>query len=194
MALCIWYYLDVDGVVQFTVEEWEWVWRWCFDVWVQSTVPMIFGSSAISKKAVLISSVSSVQKQYVLGHEWYDSFRYSRKRTAQRRLWNDWSVSYLSLWKDPVAKTLLSTCRCGGTWFHPLVMPLSVWYWRTRLSTNSNITVNGSTLNLVEILMHNSNPLKRMFPCIGQAICGNDVFFYLLTTRKMFFYLREEQK
>lgn len=105
VAVCIWYYLGISGVITLTSEEWEWIWRGCFDVYVGAVYNTSdLWESSYSKNIVFCLLVSTA-----VISEAYDS----------KKLLNAWPVSYLSLkgfcgWNSECAKTL--HVRRHGSW------------------------------------------------------------------------------
>ena len=73
VAVCIWYYLDTNGVIQLLLEEWEWIWRGCFDPYMRATY---------STNDIWRYSKNSALDLY----DYINHFQYSQKHTAQRGL------------------------------------------------------------------------------------------------------------
>lgn len=97
VAVCIWYYLDINRVIQLLLEEWEWIWRGCFEPYMRA----IYSTNDIWRynrngALDLYLLVSSVWERYVLGLDDMNCFQYSRKHTVKEDR-KAWPVSYDSL-------------------------------------------------------------------------------------------------
>ena len=57
VAVCIWYNLDINRVIQLSVEQWEWIWRGCCDlcIWAIYSTNDILQSSYKRKSTINFS-------------------------------------------------------------------------------------------------------------------------------------------